>query len=82
MRLGKVLCRSTMRTLSLCSGDIHGEYVAQFTCGSVAVKVVVVCELLRFSRGAKRSVRILSGSLPAAIRRLAALSTNDVGPHT
>jgi hypothetical protein len=41
MRLGKVLCRSTMRTLSLCSGDIDGEYVAQFTCGSVAVKVVV-----------------------------------------
>jgi hypothetical protein len=30
-----------MRTLSLCSGDIDGEYVAQFTSGSVAVKVVV-----------------------------------------
>ena len=46
MRLGKVLCRSAMRTLSLCSSDIHGKYVAQFTCGSVAVKIVVICELI------------------------------------
>jgi hypothetical protein len=39
-RLGKGLCRTTMRTLSLSSRNIQGEYVAQFTRGSIAIKIV------------------------------------------
>jgi hypothetical protein len=41
MRLGKVLYGAAMRTLSLCSRNIHGEYFGQITRNCVAVKVVV-----------------------------------------
>jgi hypothetical protein len=41
MRLGKALDSAAMRALSLCSRNIHGEDVAQFTRGSVAIEVVV-----------------------------------------
>jgi hypothetical protein len=41
MLLGKAPCCAAVRTLSLCSRNIHGKYVAQFTCRSVTVKVVV-----------------------------------------
>jgi len=41
MCLGKPLCGAAVRTLSLCDRNIHGEYLAQFTCGSVTVKVIV-----------------------------------------
>jgi len=40
MRLGKGLRRAAMRTLSVCSRNIQGEYVAQFTRGSVAIEIV------------------------------------------
>jgi hypothetical protein len=40
MCLGKALCRAAVRTLSTGNCNIHGEYFAQFTCGSVTVKVV------------------------------------------
>src|SRR5712692_1672954 len=83
MRLGKALDRTALRTLSLCSCDIHGEYCAQCTCGSVTVKIVVdIGTHCRSPVGPKRSVLILSGLLPEAVRRPAALSTNDVGPQT
>jgi len=40
VRLGKPFCCAAVRTLSFCSRNIHGEYSAQFACGSVTVKVV------------------------------------------
>ncbi len=41
MRLGKALYCAAVRALSLCSCNIHGKYVAQLTCGSVTIKVVI-----------------------------------------
>jgi hypothetical protein len=41
MRFGKVLYCAAVRTLSLCARNINSEYFAQFTCGSITVKVVV-----------------------------------------
>jgi hypothetical protein len=83
MRLGKALCCTAMRTLSLCSRNIHGKYVAQFTRGSVTIKVIVVLRThFRSPVGPKRSVLILSGLFPMAVRRPATLSTKEVGPHT
>jgi hypothetical protein len=83
MRLGKALYCAAVGTLFLCSCNIHGKYVAQLTCGSVTVKVVVVTRThFRSPLGPKRSVLILSGLLPIAVRSLDAVSTNDVGPQT
>jgi hypothetical protein len=83
MRLGKALYCAAVRTLSFCSCNIHGKYVAQLTCSSVTVKVVIGIQThCRSPVGPKRSVLILSGWLPKAVRSLAALSTNDVGPQT
>lgn len=39
MCLSKALCSAAVRTVSLCSCNIHGKYVAQFTRSSVTVKV-------------------------------------------
>jgi hypothetical protein len=41
MSVGEAIGCAAMRALSLCSGNIHSENVAQFTCGSIPVKVVV-----------------------------------------
>src|SRR4029077_3171931 len=82
MRLSKALYRAAVRTLSLCSCNIHGKYVAQLTCSSVTVKVVIGIQIHRRSPvGPKRSVLNFSGSLPEAVRSLDTLSTNDVGPQ-
>jgi hypothetical protein len=81
--LSKALYCAAVRTLPLRSCNIHGKYVAQFTCGSVTIKVVIGIQIhFRSPVGPKRSVLILSGLLPAAVRSLDALSTNDVGPQT
>jgi hypothetical protein len=83
VRFGKALYCAAVRTLSLCSCNIHGKYVAQLACGSVTIKVVIGIQThCRSPVGPKRSVLILSGSLPEAVRSLDALSTNDVGPQT
>jgi hypothetical protein len=82
MRLGETFGRAAVRALSLCSRDIHHEYFAQFTSGSVAVKVVGMRIHCFPPVGPKRSVMILSGRLPQALRKPAALSTNGVGPQT
>lgn len=39
MRFGKRFCCAAVRTLSLSGRDIHGEYSAQFSRGSVAIEV-------------------------------------------
>jgi hypothetical protein len=41
MCLSKALYCAAVRTLSHCSCNVHGKYVAQLTCGSVTVKVVI-----------------------------------------
>jgi hypothetical protein len=41
MRFGKALYRAAMRTLCFRNRNVHREYCAQFTGGSVAVKVVI-----------------------------------------
>jgi len=41
MRLGNVLGRAAVRTLYICSRNVHREDVAQFTRSSVTVKIVV-----------------------------------------
>ena len=73
--------RAAGRTLSLRSRNIDREYSAQFTGGAVTVEIVVRIHF-RSPVGLKRSVRIRSGLWPQAVRRLAAFSTNDVGPQT
>src|SRR4029077_19196464 len=83
MRFGKALYCATTRALCFRSRNLHREYCAQFTGGSIAVKVVVGMRVhLRSPVGPKRSVLILSGLLPEALRKPTALSTNDVGPQT
>jgi hypothetical protein len=42
MRLGKTLCCAAVRTLSFGRRNIHGEYFAQVTRGSITVKIVKV----------------------------------------
>ena len=48
MRFGKALYCAAMCALCFRNRNVHREYCAQFTGGSVAVKVVVVmvCELI------------------------------------
>jgi len=59
------------------------KYFAQFTGGSVTVKVVGgKRDHFRSPVEPKRSVLILSRSMPEAMRRSVALSTKDVGPQT
>src|SRR4029453_249590 len=83
MCLSKALYCAAVRTLSLCSCNIHGKYVAQLTCGSVTIKVVIDIRIhCRSPVGPKRSVLIFSGSLPEEVRSLDALSPNDVCPQT
>jgi len=82
MCLGKQSLCAAIGTLSLCTRNIHHEYPAQFTCGSVTVKVIHKCIHFRSPVAPKRSVLILSRSWLPAIRRLVACSTNDVGPQT
>jgi hypothetical protein len=83
MCLSKALYCAAVRTLSLCSCNIHGKYVAQLTRGSVTIKVIIDIRIhYRSPVGPKRSVLIFSGSLPEAVRSLDALSTNDVAPQT
>jgi len=83
MRLGKPPYCTTVCTLSLCGRNIHGEDLAQVTRGGIPVDVISsICSHFRSPVGPKRSVLILLGSLPEAVRRLETLSTNDVGPHT
>src|SRR5207244_3524105 len=82
MRLGKATLCAAIRTLSFCAGNVHREYSAQFTCGSISVKIVHRCTHFRSPVAPKRSVLIFLRSWPAAISRSVALSTNDVGPQT
>jgi hypothetical protein len=79
---GKSPGHATKRTLSLRSRNIDCEYSAQFTGGGVPIKIVGTRIHFRSPVGPKRSVRIRSGLWPQAVRRLAAFSTNDVGPQT
>ena len=82
MRFSKSLGHATKRTLSLRSRYINREYSAQFTRRGITVKVVGIRIHFCSPVGPKRSVRIRSGLWPQAVSRLAAFSTNDVGPQT
>ena len=83
MRVSEALYCAAVRTLPFCRRHVHAEDFAQFTSGSVAVEVVVSSRgHFRSPVEPKRSVLILSPSLPEALRRSVALSTNDVGPQT
>ena len=53
MRLGKSPLCAALSTLSFCACDIHCEYSAQFTCGSITVKVVKRFDSFPFSCGAE-----------------------------
>src|SRR5215472_4374496 len=82
MHIGKALLGATIPTLSFCGRNVHCEYHAQFTCGSITVKIVHRCIHFRSPVAPKRSALILDRSWPAAINRSVAYSTNDVGPQT
>jgi len=82
MRFRKSLGHATKRTLPLRSRYIDGEYSAQFTRRGITVKIVGIRIHFCSPVGPKRSVRIRSGLWPQAVSRLAAFSTNDVGPQT
>src|SRR5262249_56207731 len=82
VRFGKVFFCAAIGALSLCARDIQREYPAQFTGGSVTVKIVHRCTHVCSPVAPKRSVLILSRSWPTAIRRSVVCSTNDVGPQT
>ena len=74
------LC-STISTLSFCGGQIHFENHVQFPAGGVAVQIIDICIHLCSPVEPKRSVLILCRSIPAAMSRSVACSTNDVGPQ-
>jgi hypothetical protein len=83
MRVGKALSCAAVRALSFCGRKVHSEYSAQFASGGVPVEVVGGKRSHFLSPvEPKRSVLILSRSMPEALRRLVALSTNEVGPQT
>src|SRR4029453_19057843 len=85
MRFGKAFYCAAMRALCFRNRNVHREYCAQFTGGSIAVEVVVVVGMgvfLGFPWGPKRSALILSRPWPEAVRRSVAPSTKDVGPQT
>jgi hypothetical protein len=83
MCVGEALSCAAVCTLSFCGRKVQGEYFAQFTGGRIAVEVVgVKGSHFRSPVEPKRSVLILSRSMPAAMRRSVALSTKDVGPQT
>ena len=82
VRLREAFLCAAVGTPSFCSRKIDREYLAQFSGSGVTVEVVHLCTHLRTPVGPKRSVLILSELLPQALRKLAALSTNGVGPQT
>jgi len=83
MCVGEALSCAAVGTLSFCSRKVQGEYFAQFTGGRIAVEVVgVKGSHFRSPVEPKRSVLILSRSLPEAVRRAVTFSTNEVGPQT
>jgi hypothetical protein len=68
-------------TLAFRRSHIDAKYRAQVATGDVTVQTVISAHR-RSPVAPKRSVLIRSGLFPAATRRPAALSTNDVGPQT
>src|SRR5690349_1885943 len=83
MGLGKASFCAAVGAMSQGRRNIHSKYSAQFARRSITVEIVVIIRThFRSPVGPKRSVLILSGLLPEAVRRLAALSTKDVGPQT
>src|SRR5260370_35472530 len=83
MCIGKAVSCAAVDTLSFCSRKVQGEYFAQFTGGRVAVEEVGGKEShFRSPVEPKRSVLILSGSLPEALRIAVTFSRNDLGRPT
>jgi hypothetical protein len=83
VRFSKALSCPAVGTLSFCGSNVHCEYLAQFTGSRVAVEVVGGKGIhFRSPVEPKRSVLILSRSMPEALRRSVVLSTKDVGPQT
>jgi hypothetical protein len=82
MGLSEPSNRAAVSALSLRGRHIDSEYLTQLPSGRVTVEVAHLCTHFLPPVGPKRSVLILSGPLPQAVRKPAALSTNGVGPQT
>jgi hypothetical protein len=82
MGFGEPSDRAAVSAFSFGGRNIDSEYLAQLPGSRVAVEIVHLCTHFRPPVGPKRSVLILSGPLPPALRKPATLSTNGVLPQT